>query len=112
MPGAAVGIGKGALLGARVGATIDALILASKSHTTASVSIPNHGRTRVDWEEPTGNTPGNVHVQGKGRGAVPKTKIESLRDLDKLPKAIRENPTIRRGVERALEQLRRFRESQ
>jgi hypothetical protein len=75
------------------------------------VDIAGHGRTRVDWEEPTDDTPGNVHVQGKGKGAIGKIKIESLDDLKKLPRSIRENKIIRRGIERALEQLRKFRES-
>jgi RHS repeat-associated protein len=111
IPGAAAGGLEGALLGARLGAALDLLILASKSHTTAVVDISGHGRTRVDWEEPTDDTPGNVHVQGKGKGGIPKVKIESLDDLKKLPRSIRENKNIRRGIERALEQLRKFRES-
>ena len=111
VPGVSIGAMKGAFVGAVTGAAVDGLILASKSHTTATVDIPGLGRTRVDWEEPTGNTPGNVHVQGKGRGGVPKTRIGGPDDMNKLPKAIRENPTIRRGVERALEQLRKLKES-
>lgn len=112
VPGAGAGALQGAALGAAAGALLDGLIWASKSHTTATAAISGHDTVRVDWEEPTENTPGNVHIQGKGRGAPPKTKIEGLEDLKNLPRAIRENDTIRRGVERALEQLRKFTESQ
>ncbi len=66
----------------------------------------------MDWEEPTPRGPGNVHVQGKGRGAVPKTKIGGPEDLGKLPRDVRDNPVIRRGIERALEQLKKFTEPQ
>lgn len=82
-----------------VGGAIGTLLgVLTKSHTTAVAHIGGYGTTRVDWEEPTDDTPGNVHVQGKGRGGIPKIKIESLDDLAKLPKAIRENEKIRREL--------------
>jgi hypothetical protein len=102
--------GLGATIGGFTGRIVD-LILLSKSHTTTTVDLPGRGRTRVDWEEPTENGPGNVHVQGKGKNAVPKTRIDGPEDIQKLPRDVRENDAIRRGIERALEQLKKFTES-
>lgn len=97
----------GAALGKATGQLLSN-VLFSKSHTVATTDIAGNGRVRVDWEEPAGDQPGNVHVQGKGKGALPKTIMRTIEDLKNLPKAVRENQTIQRGVQKALDLLDRF----
>jgi hypothetical protein len=97
----------GAAAGAAAGEALSNIFFA-KSHTVATTSIPGHGTVRVDWEEPSGDRPGNVHVQGKGRGALAKTILNAVDDLRNLPKAVRDNSTIQQGVRKAFEMLERF----
>jgi hypothetical protein len=97
-----------------VGTLIDGIAAMGRSNTTAIEDIGRYGQVRVNWEEPTPDgDPGNVHVQNKnGRVDIGKIYIESMDDMERLPEAIRNNPRIQRGVQRALEQLEKKRSSQ
>ena len=68
------------------------------------------GRTkaRVDVELPGTHGPGNVHVQTKGPGGRQKYPIADPNDLSGLPRSLRENETIKRGIEKAFGILERF----
>jgi RHS repeat-associated protein len=75
------------------------------SKTVANIKTKT-GQVRVDIEYPTGKSTGNVHINIKS----PKTKIylNSVDDLQNLPKSLRKNAEIKRAVERAFEQLNKF----
>jgi RHS repeat-associated protein len=106
--GGAVGLRRGAVMGRMVGMVLDEVAAMGRSHTATVEDMGGrYGQVRVDWEEPTsGGDPGNVHVQNKnGRVDIGKVYITSMDDLQRLPEAIRNNPRIQRGVQRALEQL-------
>jgi hypothetical protein len=70
------------------------------SHTTVQKKI--HGRNvRVDVEFPTGGSSGNVHVHiGKQ-----KHFLNSPDDIRSLPKSVRRDRNIQRGIEKAFDLL-------
>ncbi len=74
----------------------------SKGRTLVNTKI-NGKMTRVDIEYPQGGKPANLHVQIKGTGQ--KVMIESLDDLDKLPKAVGKNKAIVNTVKKGLKLL-------
>ena len=76
------------------------------SKTITNVEI-NRAKVRVDVEFPTGGSTGNVHVQVKGPGAG-KFYLNNLDDLAELPKSIRNNESIQRGVKKAFDLLNRY----
>ena len=77
------------------------------SRTTARTQIGKQN-ARVDVELPTKNTPGDVHVQTKGPGGKQKYHIMDPNDLSGLPRFLRENETIQRGIQKAFDLLSRF----
>jgi len=99
--------GTGAAWGAAAGELLSNIVFA-KSHTVATTAISGHGTVRVDWEEPAGDRPGNVHVQGKGKNALGKVILNTIDDLKNLPKAVRDNATIQQGVKKAFDMLGKF----
>jgi len=103
--GATVGAGAGAAIGVGIAGVLDAGInVFSKSHTVGQTDIGGHGTVRVDWNEPRGNRPGDVHVQGEGFYQ----KVEGLGDLRSLPKKIRNNADIKKWVEKGIRMLEEF----
>jgi len=97
---------KGATIGAALGGLLDGIVY-SKSHTVGKMDIPGYGEVRVDWNEPRGDRPGDVHIQAKGRAPIYE-KLDHPGGLKKLPKAIRENETIQKWVQKAFELLGRM----
>ena len=77
------------------------------SRTVARTTM---GRTkaRVDVELPGKHGPGNVHVQTKGPGGPDKFPISTPNDLSGLPRILRDNEIIRRGIDKAFDLLERF----
>lgn len=63
----------------------------------------NKEMVRVDIEYPQGEKKGNVHIQNKQTGD--KWIINSIDDLDNLPKSISKNKTIRNAVAQGLKTL-------
>lgn len=74
----------------------------SKGRTLVNTKI-NGRMTRVDIEFPQGGKPANLHVQIKGTGQ--KVMIESLDDLNKLPKAVSKNSVMVNTVKKGLKML-------
>ena len=74
----------------------------SKGRTLLNTKI-NGKMTRVDIEYPQGGKPANLHVQIKGTGQ--KVIIESLDDLEKLPKAVAKNKAIIETLKKGLKML-------
>jgi hypothetical protein len=75
-----------------------------KSHTSLNKEIKGV-EARVDWEEPTGGSTGNVHVQTKGRGGDRRYYLDDPKKLDSLPKRLSEDRDIQRAIERSFKQL-------
>lgn len=63
----------------------------------------NKKMTRVDIEFPQGSKKGEVHLQIKGEKT--KYRINSLADIDNLPKSIRKNKKIVEAIKKALKLL-------
>ena len=83
-------------------AVVAAVNSSSKGRTLVNTKI-NGKMTRVDIEFPQGGKPANLHVQIKGTGQ--KVMIESLDDLNKLPKAVSKNTAIINTVKKGLKLL-------
>lgn len=77
------------------------------SRTMARTTI---GRTsaRVDLELPGTHGPANIHVQTKGLGGNQKYRITDPSDLSGLPRSLRENEAIKRGIEKAFKLLESY----
>jgi hypothetical protein len=91
--------------GARVAATA---VTGGFNSRTVARTISGRTRVRVDVELPGRHGPGNVHVQTKGPGGNQKYPVDSPADLSGLPRFLRENEMIKRGVEKAFDLLERF----
>lgn len=102
--GASTFSAQGAALGASAGLALG--LVFSKSHTVGTVEIQGQ-KVRVDWNEPRGRRPGDVHIQSKG-GEPIYEKLNSPDDLSRLPKSIRGNETIQQLVQKAFDLLGRF----
>jgi len=75
-----------------------------------TVARTEMGRTkvRVDVELPGTHGPGNVHVQTKGPGGPQKYPVSDPSDLSGLPRTLRENEIIQKGIEKAFDILKRW----
>jgi hypothetical protein len=104
--GAAVGGMVGAASGLLVGEALTDKLF-SDSHTTAQTQIGKQN-ARVDVDYPEGGRPGSVHVQTKGPGGAQYHPVRDANDLSGLPKFLRDNQTIQRGVQKAFDLLNRF----
>lgn len=91
-----------AIVNAAPVAVVAAVNSSSKGRTLVNTKI-NGKMTRVDIEFPQGGKPANLHVQIKGTGQ--KVMIESLDDLNKLPKAVSKNTAIINTVKKGLKLL-------
>ena len=63
----------------------------------------NGQKVRVDLEYPQGTKPANVHVQIKGLDS--KYIINTMDDIDNLPKSIRKNTIISNAISKALKTI-------
>jgi hypothetical protein len=97
----------GAGIGRAAGELIWGMASGFNSRTTARTKIGKQA-ARVDAELPTGHSPGEVHVQTKGPGGPQKYRVPSANDLSGLPRVLRENETIQRGITKAFELIERF----
>ena len=78
------------------------------SKTVKNIKIGKN-KVRVDVEYPTGGSIGNVHIQVKGPNKA-KIYLDSIDDLQNLPKSIRNNREIQEALQRAFEQLSKARQ--
>ncbi len=104
------GAAAGGMVGAAAGLLIgDAMTdkMFSNSHTVTQTQIGKQN-ARVDVEYPEGGRDGNVHVQTKGPGGRERYGVGDPNDLSGLPKFLRDNQTIQRGVQKAFDLLNRF----
>ena len=108
--GVLAGAGLGSAAGLATGKAVTNILFNSgfNSRTTARVQIGKQN-ARVDVELPTKNTPGEVHVQTKGPGGPQKYRVPSADDMSNVPRSLRENETIQRGIEKAFDLLSRWR---
>lgn len=107
--GAALEGAAGAAAGKLAGMALTNVLFSSghNSRTTARTKIGKQS-VRVDAELPTDHSPGDVHVQTKGPGGPQKFRVPGVDELSGLPKAIRENSIIQRGIEKAFDLINRF----
>lgn len=82
-----------------IGTTIQT---SDKGRTLINTKI-NGKMTRVDIEFPQGNKPANLHVQIKGENS--KFMINTIDDIEKLPKSVAKNSKIVSAIKKGLKML-------
>jgi RHS repeat-associated protein len=107
--GAYAGMAAGAGIGAVAGRGLTDVLFNSgfNSRTTGRAQIGKQD-ARVDAELPTDHSSGDVHVQTKGPGGPQKYRITDPNDLSGLPRFLRDNESIQRGIQKAFDLISRF----